>query len=268
MSAPRPHPKRWLSAARAILRDAAGGIVALAFPDDCRVCAQPLEEPSRVPICGACLEGFRTIAHPICGRCGRPMLASAHTGAAGPLCRLCRAGVYAFDCARSFAVYDDSLLRAITLLKHQPMKPLAAWFAGRLAGLARSDPALAADVVVPIPLHPGRLLERGFNQAELLARALARQTGLPILPRALERRKPRPPKRRLSRHERWEIVRGAYAPVTGTQFDNRRVLLVDDVFTTGATLDACSRALRSAGATRVAAVTVARVVDAWSGPLP
>jgi len=262
-------PGRLADAARRVLREAAGGIVALAFPDDCRVCARPLEEPSRVPLCAACLDSFRLIREPLCATCGRPWVVGAHMGAAGPVCALCRRGVYSFDLARSYAAYDDALLRTITLLKHEAIRPLAAWFGSRLAEVARNDPrTLAAGLVVPVPLHPDRLRERGFNQAELLARAVAVRLGLPLEPRALERRKPRPPKLKLSRHERWQAARGAYAAVTGRQFDNRRVLLIDDVFTTGATLDACARALRAAGAAHVAALTVARVVDAWTGPPP
>jgi ComF family protein len=124
------------------------------------------------------------------------------------------------------------------------------------------------NLVVPVPLHPERQRERGFNQAELLARVVARGLGLPMDEKAIARQKPRPPKLRLSRHERWAVVRGAYAATPGRGIDNCRVLLVDDVFTTGATLDACSRALRSAGAAEVAALTVARVVDAWAGAAP
>jgi competence protein ComFC len=260
---------RWARAGRSVLREAAGGLVALAFPDDCRICAQPLEEPSRIPLCAACLGSFRVIAAPICTTCGRPMVAGAQLGAAGPICRLCRRDTYAFDLARSYAAYDDALLRAITLLKHEAILPLARWFGERLEEVVRSEPgSFTPDLVVPVPLHPDRLRERGFNQAELLARVAARRLGLPLEPRAIERRKPRPPKLRLSRHERWQAVRGAYGAVAGRQFDNHRVLLVDDVFTTGATLDACARALRSAGAAYVAALTVARVVDAWSGSGP
>lgn len=222
-----------------------------------------------MPICAACLGSFRVIVEPMCGTCGRPMVAGAHLGAAGPVCALCRRGVYSFHLARCYAAYDDALLRTITLLKHEAIRPLAGWLGDRLAEVARCHPAIAkADVVVPVPLHPERQRERGFNQAELLARAVAARLKLPMETRAIERRKPRPPKLKLSRHERWEAARGAYAAVTGTQFDNRRVLLVDDVFTTGATLDACARALRAAGAEHVTALTVARVVDAWAVSAP
>jgi ComF family protein len=183
-----------------------------------------------------------------------------------PLCLLCRRGVYAFELARSYGVYDTPMVRAITLLKYQAVTPLGGWFAARLAELAAREPqALAADVVVPVPLHPTRLRERGYNQAELIARPLARRLRLPLRSYLLVRTRPRPDKLKLSRQERWRSVRGAYALRQGSRVDNLRVLLVDDVFTTGATLDACSRALRQAGAARVVALTAARVVPDWVG---
>jgi ComF family protein len=115
-------------------------------------------------------------------------------------------------------------------------------------------------VLVPVPLDAARLRERGYNQAELIARPLARLLGIPFRSYLLVRTKPRPDKIRLTRRERWETVRGAYATHQSAQVDKLRVLLVDDVFTTGATLDACSRALRQAGAVRVVGLTVARAL--------
>jgi len=173
--------------------------------------------------------------------------------------------VYAFDLARSYGRYETAMASAITLLKYHAVRPLGGWFAARLAELiAREPKSFVADLVVPVPLHPARLRERGYNQAELIARPLARQMRLPMNSALLVRAKPRPEKLKLSRQERWRTVRGAYVLRPGSQVDNLRVLLVDDVFTTGATLDACARALRQAGAGRVVAITVARVVPAWA----
>ena len=110
------------------------------------------------------------------------------------------------------------------------------------------------------PLSVSGLRERGYNQAELIARPLARALGLPCRSYLLVRNRPRPDKLRLTVRERWRTVRGAYTTRQGLQVDNLRVLLVDDVLTTGATLDACSRALRKAGAAKVVALTVARAI--------
>jgi len=152
------------------------------------------------------------------------------------------------------------MVRAITLLKYHAVVPLGGWFAGRLAELVASEPALAEiDLVVPVPLDRSRRRQRGYNQAELIARPLARRLRKPLEPSLLVRTKPRPEKLKLSRHERWETVRAAYHAREGADIDKARILLVDDVFTTGATLDACARALRARGARRILAATVARV---------
>lgn len=163
--------------------------------------------------------------------------------------------------ARSFGAYTPGMARAILLLKYGRLAPLGAWFAKRLAGLVERQPQdFAADALVPVPLDRGRLRERGYNQADLIARPLARMLGIPFRSYLLVRTRPRPNQLRLTRRERWETVRGAYATHERAQVDKLRVLLVDDVFTTGATLDACSRALKRAGAARVVGLTVARAL--------
>jgi len=154
-------------------------------------------------------------------------------------------------------LYKAGLVRAIVLLKFERVEPLGHWFAGRLAEVARRE-ALVADVVVPVPLHRQRERERGYNQADLIAKPLARKLGLPYRAVLLVRTKPRPDKHILTLEERWDSVRGAFATRPGIKVDNLRVLLVDDVMTTGATLDACARALRGAGAKSVIGLTVAR----------
>jgi competence protein ComFC len=223
-----------------------------------------LDTASRIPFCHECCQSLgQTIPEPLCAHCGRPITLSAVAESiAAPECHLCRRGVYDFDLARSFGAYTQSMASAILMLKYGQITPLGPWFAGHLAGLPRRDPtAFLVDVVVPVPLHPSRLRERGYNQAELIARPLARCLGIPFRAFLLVRTRPRPDKIRLTRRERWETVRGAYATSQGAQVDKLRVLLIDDVFTTGATLDACSRALRAAGATRVVGLTVARALS-------
>lgn len=174
-------------------------------------------------------------------------------------------GLYAFERARSFAAYDETMSAAITLLKYEAVTPLGSWFAGRLLETLMRDPGrFPADVVVPVPLHRLRLRERGYNQAELLARPIAKHLRLPLGSFLLVRTRPRPEKLLLTRRERWLSVHGAYATRPGVRVDKLRILLVDDVFTTGATLDACSRALREAGASAIYGLTVARVISRWS----
>lgn len=212
----------------------------------------------------------------MCSCCGRPIVSQAALDSLNILCRLCRTETYDFDVARSFALYDEPMVRAILVLKHEGIPPLGAWFAKRLTELtersrnevvnpgAQAGDLFGVDVVVPVPLHAARRRERGYNQAELIARPLAKLLKLPLAAKALVRTKPRPGVLRLTRKQRWEAVRGAFEPSNSALVDNRRVLLLDDVFTTGATLDACSRALRRAGAARVVALTVARAAADWS----
>ena len=252
-----------------ILKSAIDSLASVLFPAPCLICGQTLANASRIPICGPCLDEFERIADPHCSCCGRPLVAPPSPGSgADPAemrgtelrCRLCRAKFYAFDGARSFAIYNRALSEAILLLKYEQVTSLADWFGARLAQIAiDAGPGWSADVIIPIPLHRDRRRERGYNQAELIARSVARHRKLPLDSRLLVRTKPRPPQLVLSRAEHWKSVRGAYDTREGMKIDNMRVLLVDDVLTTGATLDACSRALKKAGAAKVLGLTVGRV---------
>jgi len=250
-----------LAQARSACREALEGLASLAFPAPCRICEATLTTASRIPVCSTCLDSLQPLPDTACQQCGRPFVSPVTAAVPKPLCHLCRRGVYGFDLTRSFAAYNEPMVRAVVLLKYHAVTPLGGWFAARLAELIERDPgAFAADVVVPVPLHATRLRERGFNQAELIARPLAKRLGLPLKSYLLVRTKPRPDKLKLTRKERWRTVRGAYAMREDTSIDKVRVLLIDDVFTTGATLDACARVLRRAGASRVVGLTVARVV--------
>lgn len=251
----------WLRSARARLGDWGGALASILLPAPCQVCGELLDSSQRIPICARCLAQFQPLAGPLCERCGRPILSAFAAEISPLLCHMCHRGLYDFDFARSYAEYGPVASRAVLMLKYEQVLPLGAWFAHKLAAAIAQSPAdFAADVVVPVPLHAARHRERGYNQAELIARPLARMLGLPFRSALLVRIKPRPDKLKLTIRERWRTVRGAYATRQGAQVDKLRVLLVDDVFTTGATLDACSRALRKAGAVRVAGLTVARVL--------
>ena len=248
---------------RSHLRGIREALASVVFPAPCRICARTLDTGNRIPFCRTCLGTLmQELPEPQCARCGRPIVSTpVAQGGSPPQCRLCRSGAYDFDFVRSFGAYTPSMAHAILLLKYSEITPLGGWFARQLARVAEGNrEAFAADVVVPVPLHPTRLRERGYNQAELIAKPLARHLGIPFRSFLLVRTRPRPDKIRLTRRERWETVRGAYVMHQRAKVDKMGVLLVDDVFTTGATLDACSRALRGAGAVRVAGITVARAL--------
>lgn len=246
---------------RTSLHELRQAFISVLFPAPCRLCGELLDTGSRIPLCRSCVESFRPLAGPCCARCGRPFVSAVVLDREGaPLCHVCQRGLYDFDFARSYTAYTETVAGAIILLKYQEVTPLAGWFASTLRKtFEASGETCQADVIVPVPAHAQRLRERGYNQAELIARPLARFLGLPWRSYLL-RTRPRPDRLRLTVRERWRSVRGAYTIRQGLRVDNLRVLLVDDVLTTGATLDACSRALRQAGAAKVVALTVARAI--------
>jgi competence protein ComFC len=245
------------------VRDTGDALVSVFFPGGCRLCERLLTRASRLPICEECLEAFPALPARVCAVCGSPALAASTLtpadGGQERTCLDCAERNYRFECARSYAAYRGVLVRAVVLLKFERIEPLAAYFGQRVASIVKRD-GLTGDIIVPVPLHRTRERERGFNQAELIAREVAKQLRLPLKAILLMRTKARPDKHILSNEERWRIVRGAFATRPGSQVDNKRVLLVDDVMTTGATLDACAEALLEAGAKSVIGLTVARAV--------
>src|SRR5260370_21748249 len=243
------------------LKEVGDALVSVFFPSGCRICDRLLTSASRVPLCEECLSSFERVPKVVCEVCGRPLPGLTRKEGEPLLCPACQDRTYAFDRARSFAVYQEGVVRAILLLKFEQIEPLGAWFAERLAAIVNAEgDALAADVLVPVPLHRERERERGYNQAALLSKPLAKRLRLPHKAVLLMRTRARPDKQVLTLEERWESVRGAFATRPGSQVDNLRVLLGDAVLTTGATREAGARALREAGAKSVIGLTVARAI--------
>jgi ComF family protein len=151
--------------------------------------------------------------------------------------------------------YEGALRRAIHLLKYERMTPLTRPLGERLA-LAAAE-LTGFDAIVPAPLHWRRRWDRGFNQADLLAREVSRRTGIPI-DRRLLRTRSTPPQAGLSAAERRRNVQGAFAAAGKSAIRGKRLIIIDDVMTTGATLEACARVLKRAGASQVAVLTLAR----------
>ena len=234
-------------------------LFAVLFPDQCRLCAEPLEELTRVPVCRRYLQDLHPLrtGAGLCHCCGIP-----REVAAGALCARCTAGEYDFQQARGFGAYDGALRQVVHLFKYQGMRPLAAPLAERLAVVFHQQQWDGGEFsgLVAVPLARAR--QRGFNQAHLLARELGRRVGLPVLEDTCRRIRPTALQTGLTRAQRLENVRGSFAPgPRATLLAGRDILLIDDVLTTGATLSACARSLRQAGARRVCALTVARTVE-------
>jgi ComF family protein len=160
------------------------------------------------------------------------------------------------DCLRVVAPFSGVLQEAIHHLKYRNVKGLARPLGDLLANQFQAT-SIPADIIVPVPLHKERERERGYNQAALLASRLAQRAALPIADRALERVRRTPPQVGLSARERWANMAGAFR-CAGSDLRGRRVLLVDDVCSTGATLSACAQASRDGGAVAIYALTLAR----------
>lgn len=161
----------------------------------------------------------------------------------------------------AFALFGGAVADALRRLKYGGRSDLAVPL-GHLARRAARSARVLADVVIPVPLHPARLAERGYNQAALLGAEVAEELGVPLSARALSRTRHTPQQARLDRASRLGNVAGAFRVRTPVQVRGRRVLLIDDVSTTGATLAACAAALREAGAATVTALVVARTEQA------
>jgi ComF family protein len=195
--------------------------------------------------------------------CRTPFLNAAPLDEQGR-CELCRRGLRGFDAAYSFGAYEDTLRELIHLFKYSRIRTLAAPLGRLIASAIPTDQSF--DVVVPVPLHWRRRIERGFNQSELLARAVARRYGAPVV-NVLRRKRSTAAQAGLSNAKRRANVSGAFVAARPHAVANRRVLLIDDVMTTGATAAACASALHRAGARYVALLTLARV-DRRIGAVP
>ncbi len=216
----------------------------LLFPPRCVGCGK-----AGTWFCEECYAQIEFIQPPLCPRCGRPTIG-------GRLCFLCQRDPLRIDGIRAVAYFEGPLRKAIHRFKYDNLRDLAVPLGRLLAVYLERDP-LPAEVIVPVPLHPKRLRERGYNQSALLARRLGELTGLPLLEGSLLRVRETAPQVELSAQERKENVRDAFACVD-EQVAGKRVLLIDDVCTTGATLEACSIALAQRRPRSVWALTLAR----------
>lgn len=197
---------------------------------------------------------------PCCACCGYPFAHQVTGLAAFDLtCGACLARRPAYATARSALAYDDASRSMILSFKHGGKTERLSFFAAQMQRAGRR--ALAeADLLVPVPLHRYRLAKRRFNQSVLLANTLSKRTGISVQPHGLRRMKSTPTQGGLSAKGRRRNVRGAFAVADGSLFKGQRLVLIDDVMTTGSTLESCTRTLKRAGAIRVDALCLARVV--------
>ena len=245
-------------------RKAGRSVLDLFYPPLCIVCREPVSDPGS--LCPDCWRTLHFLDGPACAACGLPF---EFDPGGETLCAACLAHPPAFDRARAILRYDDASRKPVLALKHADRLDLVPAFARWLERMGR-ELLLQSDLIVPVPLHRLRLWSRRYNQSAELARVLSQLTGVPADPFALTRVRPTPSQGKMSSASaRRRNVRGAFtvpedrrSSVTG-----RRILLVDDVLTTGATANACAKALKRAGAEKVFVVALARVVRPLSDPI-
>jgi predicted amidophosphoribosyltransferase len=207
-----------------------GAFASVIFPAGCRLCEELITDARRLPLCNHCLASFQEIPPGSCDICGLPATFDPEFPKELPLCADCQERRFGFQLARSYGCYEGALAQSILLLKHEQIEPLGKWFAERLTEVVRRESErMAADVIVPVPLHRQRSRERGFNQVDVIGRPLAKKLHLPYQSLLLVRSRPRPEKHLLRSEERWEAVRGAFAMRNRGRVDNLRILLLDDV---------------------------------------
>ena len=217
----------------------------LVFPPSCIHCGR-----LGTWLCSACAEQFPSWEGPFCVLCGRPW------GEAGP-CRACQVQPSRVHPIRSAFIFEGSVRDAVHALKYRGAASVASAFAAPMAGYWLRQ-HMQGECLVPVPLHPKRVAKRGYNQAELLARALGQYLDLPVAPHLLRRVRDTVSQTKLNRDERLKNMEGAFTLSEEVDLSGWKLTLVDDVATTGATLDACAEILLEAGAQMVNAFTLAR----------
>lgn len=235
------------------------GLIALIYPPLCPVCAEPVA--GGAGLCPTCWTAIHFLDGAVCSQCGTPFEVDPGSPT---LCAACLAKPPAYAAARAVMRYDDASKPPILALKHADRLDLAPTLSEWMARTGRAMLA-EADLIVPVPLHWRRLWKRRYNQSAELARPLARKAGIVFAPEVLSRRRPTPSQGEMpSAKARRRNVLGAFRvpPRRKPDVAGKTVLVIDDVMTTGATAEACTRALMRAGAKKVYVLALARAVRA------
>ena len=242
-------PHAWWSAVASL----ADGVIAVVLAPHCGSCRRPLPQPTRGPVCDSCWAAIIPFTPPLCAACGDPLPSWRIISREMAVCARCRRRRSSLACCRAIGPYTGSLRDIVHALKYGGCRSLAPRLAARMRE-SGVEMLAEADVVVPVPLHRRRRRARGFNQAEDLARHLDRPMLL-----ALRRVRATASQTDLPAARRHANVRDAFALRRRRDVRGLRIVIIDDVCTTGATLEACARVLREAGAGEVSALTAARV---------
>jgi len=252
--------QKWTQRLPALVARLLQGPILFIYPPTCAGCSQILESEESALFCPDCYKGLDLVLEPYCPLCGIPYLAEAPSR---HLCGDCLGGVHHFDRARATGLYQGLVREVIHRFKYRGqlflVRPLAKMLVAPAKELSRLH---KIDIIVPVPLHPKRLRQRGFNQASLLARRLGPALKISVDYASLKRSRWTEPQTGLTRRQRAANVKGAFGLKTPEKVRGKGILLLDDVLTTGETVNQCVRVLkRDGGAKEVVVLTVARTVE-------
>jgi ComF family protein len=268
LDVPLPQTSVWRAVVR-VLRSPADSLSCALFPCSCALCGGSLLRLTRVPICDFCCAQLPAQTGILCACCGEDLgianLSPLPDDNPESFCQPCRLAPPAFVKAVAYGSYQGRLREMVHLLKYEGMQPVACRLGTLLADSLESFVSPQPMVVIPVPMHPGKQRKRGFNHAELLARTAMvemrrrhPQWVLKLETSLLKRVRITESQAGLTTHQRRQNLRGAFFAPQPARLAGRHVLLIDDIYTTGATARACSRVLRNAGAASVRVATVAR----------
>lgn len=251
-----------MSSAIKVACDAFAGILDLIYPPHCLICRAADEDY----LCAECIEQINPITPPFCRKCGGvpgtksagPSFPPFEGGTKGGMCADCQAREYHFEVSRSAAIYEGVLRDAVHQLKYMNHIGIAEPLAEIMARALPDANLPRVDVAIPIPIHASRLLRRGFNQSEELARLFCKRVDLPLENGVLRKSKKTKRQMELPFDLRVSNVQGSFRASHEERIRGKRVLLIDDVFTTGSTLDEAAKVLLQAGAASVSAYTLSK----------
>jgi ComF family protein len=253
-------PQMWKDPVRARpLKSAAQNLIGLVFPARCSICEAPLDPRRSSPLCPEHAREILLIEPPACSKCGRKLFGESVEAL---ICAECRSGRIHYDAGYSAYLFDGPLRELIHLFKYRKRRYLGSFLGGLLLDYLRHRADFTGyEIILPVPLHWWGYCRRGFNQAMDLAKPLSRHFRIPIMKRTLKRVRYTRRQVGLSRVERRANINNAFKVTRPCKVAEKKVLLIDDVITSGATLNECARVLKQAGASMITVLTLAQASD-------
>jgi ComF family protein len=246
---------------KSAVKAASSSLFSILFPSDCPICHAPLTNIAILPVCEPCLAQIVPLDGPLCQICGEKLFHASAEAEDKPLCGICRRVGAHFRRAAAYGAYEGALRDLIHLFKYNRIRPAGKALGGLLNHTVAAMALPDSVIVVPVPLWSGKRTARGFNQAEAIARSFMdcqSPSSIQLDTSILVRTRETASQTGLTRHQRRDNVRGAFAVLNPAKVKGRSILVVDDVMTTGTTAGECARVLRRAGAKEVFVATVAR----------